>query len=279
MHNPYAFAGPPPRLVADWARRGAIGIVSPSYGTEKVSYGLAPAGHSFHKLLRLPLHRFEKQGTFWSHTPVVLDHAVELVHSFNDLPIGVRPFVVSFENELPRYLGEPKAWQMDKGYEMLAADRCRRILALSDAAASAMRTRLKARGLESLMNKVTVFRGTVLSVPADDGPARTPATGRPLKVLFVGRDAFGKGLLPTLDALDDCRALGADIEATIVCNFEPRHYISKGHPIDARALVERMQRMPGVTCSGARRTHAAHARRDPSRPAPEPRHPSPDALA
>lgn len=245
--SPYAFAGPPPRLVAGWARRGAVGIVSPSYGTEKVSYGLKPPGHSFHKLLRVPVQRFEKRGTFWAHTPIVLDHPVELVHSFNDLPIGVRPFVVSFENELPRYLGEPKPWQMERGHEMLASDRCRRILALSDAAAAAMRMRLRQRGLESLMDKVTVFRGTVLSVPESDGTRREPATGRPLKVLFVGRDAFGKGLLPTLDALDDCRAQGADIEATIVCNFEPRHYISKGWPIDDKALVARMQAMPGIT--------------------------------
>lgn len=243
--NPYAFAGPPKRLTAAWKRRGAVGVVAPSYGTEKVSYGLKPPGHSFHKVTRLPVHRLEKQGTFWHNTPVVLDHPVELVHTFNDLPCGVRPFVVSFENELPRYLGNVKPWQFDLGFRLLESDRCRKILALSHAAAAALGKRLTERGLQSVMDKICVFRGTVLSVPEDD--ARPDPQGRPLRVLFVGRDAFGKGLLPALDALDDCRAKGAAIEATIVCNFEYRRYISKGYPIDAARVVERMKGLPGVS--------------------------------
>ena len=244
MTNPFSFAVAPKRLTAAWKRRGAVGIVAPSYGTEKVSYGLSPCGFSFHKVTRLPVHRLEKQGTFWHNTPLVWDAPVELVHTFNELPCGVRPFVVSFENELPRYLGNPKSWQLDIGLRMLEGERCRRILALSQAAANALGQRLAEHGLQSVMDKVCVFRGAVLS--ASEGDLRPARRGRSLRALFVGRDAFGKGLLPTLDALDDCRAQGAEIDATIVCNFEARRYISKGYPIDAARLVERMHAMPGV---------------------------------
>ncbi len=90
-----SFAAPPSRLLMAWRRPGAIGIVAPGYGTEKVSYGLRPSGYSFHKVLRLPVHRFERHGTFWNHTPLLLDHPVELVHTFNELPYGMRPFVVT----------------------------------------------------------------------------------------------------------------------------------------------------------------------------------------
>ena len=245
--NPFASTDAPARLLGSWKMDHAIGVVAPSYGTEKVSYGLAPPGYTFHKLLRVPLHRFEKHGTFWHTTPLLLDHPVELVHTFNELPLGLRPFVVSFENELPRYLGEPPAWQVDFGYARLESVRCRSILALSDAAAMGLRNRLVERGLGSVAAKVCVFRGAVLRAPAAEADESRRGGVDPLRVLFVGRDAFGKGLLPTLDAIDACRAQGAAIETTVVCNFELRHYISKGRDADSSQTLQRMRAMPGLT--------------------------------
>lgn len=246
MH-PFAFAKPPQRLIGDWNRAGAIGIVAPSYGTEKISYGVGPPGYTFHKVTRLPLHRLERENTFWLNTPIVLDYPVELVHTFNELPIGIRPFVLSFEMELPRYLGKPSAWQLDLGFNILESNRCRRILALSDAAAGHLRGQLVPRGLEGLMKKVKVFRGTVLTPPKTSQPDRANPRERPLKLLFVGRDAFRKGLIPTLDALDDCIENSLKFEATIVCDFDPHSYTNKKFSIDAEALIQRVKRMPGVT--------------------------------
>lgn len=250
--NPFAAHAAPARQFVGWNRRGSVGIVAPSYGSEKVSYGLMPHGYTFRQLLRIPLQRLETQGTFWHTTPLLLDHPVELVHTFNELPLGVRPFVVSFENELPRYLGEPPPWQLNRGYSLLASSRCRRIMALSEAAAAGLRARLLERGLGSVIDKVCVFRGTIVGTPgaaARSGgmnPEPGPRVPGPLRVLFVGRDAFGKGLLPTLDAIDACRAQGAAIEATVVCNFELRHYISKGRDADTSHTVQRMRAMPGL---------------------------------
>lgn len=244
--NPFASAIAPGRMLGAWKKRCAIGVVAPSYGTEKVSYGLAPPGYTFHKLWRLPLQRLEACGTFWQTTPLLLDYPVELIHTFNDLPLGLRPFVVSFENELPRYLGEPPSWQLDFGFARLEGPHCRRILALSEAAANGMRARLVERGLDAVAAKVSVFRGTVLRPPTMALDAwRSRAVG-PLRVLFVGRDAFGKGLLPTLDAIDACRAQGAAIAATVVCSFEPRNYISKGRDTEPGRTLERMRAMPNL---------------------------------
>jgi glycosyltransferase involved in cell wall biosynthesis len=221
--------------------------VSPSYGAEKVSYGVGPQGYTFRKLTRLPVHRLERQGTFLRMTPVLLDYPVELVHTFNELPIGIRPFVVSFENELPRFLGRPTDWQVDFGHRLLASARCRRILALTDAAAKALRLRLGAIGLADVASKISVYRGMVTSPPIGDALVGDPRrTDGPLRVLFIGRDAFGKGLLPTLDALDACRAQGTAIEATVVCGFESRSYISKGNDPDQVAVIARMERTPGL---------------------------------
>lgn len=243
-----SFSTKPSRLLAAWRRKHAIGIVSPAYGSEKVSYGLRPHGYSFHKLYRVPIQRLEKSGTFWKCTPVLLDHPVELVHTFNELPMGVRPFIVSFENELPRYLGKVQPWQANVGHGLLESYRCRNILALSEIAARRVRHDLTAAGLREAAGKVSVFRGAVLSAPTfgEDAAAVAKAVS-PLRLLFVGRDPFGKGLLPLLDALDDCRTQGAAVQATIVCNFETRDYISKGRNPDMAALQARMQQNPGIT--------------------------------
>lgn len=246
--NAIAFSGQPSRLVGAWRRDRAVGIVSPSYGTEKVSYGLMPEAFTFHKLLRIPMQRFERRGTFWTNTPVLLDYPVELVHTFNELPYGIRPFVVSFENELPRYLGDVRPWQMRAGLDLLASDRCRRVLALSEIAARTLKRNLADLGVTEVAAKVSIFRGAVLSMPAvGEREAASRLDGGPLRVLFVGRDAFGKGLLPALDALDECLAQGASIEATVVCNFETRDYISKGRHVDTAALIHRMGRSPHIT--------------------------------
>lgn len=241
-----SFAAPPPRRIVGIRERNSIGIVAPAYGTEKVSYGLAPRGYSFHKLLRLPVHRLERKGTFWHNTPVLFDLPVELVHTFNELPCGLRPFVVSFENELPRYLGAPAPWQIDAGYALIASSRCRGVLALSQAAATGLRVRLAARGLRHLFDKVSVFRGSVLG-PPEEGTRRIRSAGDPLRVLFVGRDALRKGLLPTLDALDACAASGARIEATVVCDFADYGYIGTWTADDTAATLQRMRAMPGLT--------------------------------
>lgn len=244
-----SFSTTPSRLLGAWKRKHAIGIVSSAYGSEKVSYGLRPYGYSFHKLYRVPIQRLEKTGTFWKFTPLLLDHPVELVHTFNELPMGMRPFIVSFENELPRYLGRVRSWQTDFGYELLGSRRCRNILALSEIAAGKVRHDLVAAGLSEAAGKVSVFRGAVSSAPTFEEEAKAAAvsTAAPLRVLFVGRDPFGKGLLPLLDALDDCRAQGASVQATIVCNFEMRDYISKGRNPDMAALLARMQRDSDIT--------------------------------
>lgn len=249
-----SFSGTPSRLIGSWKRHHAIGIVSPAYGTEKVSYGLKPVAFTFHKLMRIPMQRLERRGIFWKNTPVLLDYPVELVHTFNELPYGIRPFVVSFENELPRYFGEVRPWQTKAGLDLLASNRCRGIWALSEMAAQHLKRNLAKLGAAEIASKVSVFRGAVLSMPAM--AEREPRKeGDPLRVLFVGRDAFGKGLVPTLDAIDECRAQGAAIEATVVCGFETRDYISKGYNPDPAALIERMNR-------GA---HLSHHHRVPNR--------------
>lgn len=239
-HLKISSAGKLPRLFWSSMRKSAVGIISPSYGIEKVSYGLHPQNYSFHKLFRLPIQRMERNGTFLRNTPIIADHPVQLVHTFNEIPFGSRPFIVSFENELPRYLGYPKKWQIEAGMNMLASDRCKGILAISEIAAARLKRSLSEEGRSEISRKVAVFRGSVYS-PPQLALRSVPDSSNGLSLLFVGRDAFGKGLIPLLDAIDFCNKQGVSVRATIVCSFEDRDYISKGRSSDPRTLLKRIQ--------------------------------------
>src|SRR5437867_8429551 len=100
-----------------------VGVVAPHYNLERLSYLLPVPGYRFVTVKRLPLHRLEKRGSFWSHTPLLLDRSLPLIHTWNLLPVNARRFVVSFELELPRYLGKPRAWQMSVGRRLLSSER------------------------------------------------------------------------------------------------------------------------------------------------------------
>lgn len=239
-HLKISSSGKLPRLFWSSMRQRAIGIVSPSYGIEKVSYGLNPRNYSFHKLYRLPIQRLERHGTFLRNTPVIADHSVQLVHTLNEIPLGSRPFIVSFENELPRYLDHPKKWQIETGMNILASDRCRSILAISEIAAARLIRSLDEEGRAEISRKVSVFRGAVYS-PLKLAVRRSSSTSNELQLLFVGRDSFGKGLIPLLDAIDFCNMQGVSVKATIICSFENRDYISKGRNLDPKILLERIQ--------------------------------------
>ena len=103
--------------------------------------------------------------------------------------------------------------------------------------------------MRDVTKKVGVFRGCVLAPPSAGAHAakRARSPTDPLRVLFVGRDALRKGLPPTLDALEACRAHGVHVEATIVCDFDAHSYIGTWTAADTQRTVARLRGMPGVT--------------------------------
>lgn len=240
---------PPPRqlgLLPDADTRRRIGLVSAGYGAEKVSYSLPLEHYEFRQLYRLPLQRLLRGGTFWRETPVVIDGAVALLHTFNEIPIGRRPFVISFENELPRYFPRPTPWQASLALRVLRSRRCRRLLALSETAARVARERFVARGAGDVAAKVSVFRGGLVA-PPENPPAREPLGNRPLRLLFVGADALRKGLVPALVAVERCRDDGLDVELTVVSkiNRGPT-YTHREYTPSADALEARLAELPFV---------------------------------
>ncbi len=122
---------------------------------------------------------------------------------------------------------------------------------MSQAASDAFKASATAAGFPNLQEKVSVFRGSVLPfaavrlVPSGGAGNETPDV--PLKVLFVGRDAYRKGLLPALDALDDCVRLGCNVHATIVSDFGGPTYVGGDNAPDAAVFRERLRGKAHIT--------------------------------
>lgn len=225
--------------------RRMVGVVAPNYGLEHVSYLMTLPEYRHVRVHRLPLHRLERRGTFWSMTPVVVGARVPLVHTFNMLPATGPPFVMTFEMEIPYYLGAPRDWQHRLAHRIMASDRCRGLLSFSETAATLARTKFTDLGLPGIAGKIEVFRGGVLPSETDAPPDYSGA-GAPLRLLFVGADGIRKGLIPLLDAVEALQGRGADIALTVVSSLVPKSYVGGDAEPSVDAMRARLDR-PWVT--------------------------------
>ena len=205
-----------------------IGVLSPGYGSGHVVYGLDCKRYTHRTLATATLKRFDKTSTVFEFTPLVLDASVPLVHSFNAIPIN-KDFVVSFELELPRYLGSPTAAQVHRGMRMLASPRCKGLLGLSDFAYRFVRRRLERSGFAHVVDKMSVFRGAIAdpiasgAAPSSNG-TRPSFDEKPLSAILVGSDLFRKGGMHAIQAFENLRSQGLNIRLTLIGNFGTNCY-------------------------------------------------------
>ncbi|MBV1899654.1 MAG: glycosyltransferase family 4 protein [Cycloclasticus sp.] len=211
-----------------------VGIINPGYGYERVSYALSHDDFDFKRLYTLPLYKLLKaQTNFYRETPLVMDVGVDLLHTWNSLPLCRKPFIVSYECELPRYLGNVKPWQLNFGKKILRSNRCRKILALSEAAKNRLTLSLTEPDDDKIINKIDVFRGGV-SLPIS--PKETYSTTGPLNLLFVGTDAMRKGIVPLFYACEELIRQGLDIKLTFIGGFSEACYVYGEHLPDIAKL-------------------------------------------
>ncbi len=195
-----------------------VGLIDPHYGLEKVSYAMKIPGYEYRKVKRVSMHRLDRKGSFWAYTPILWDRSVDLVHTFNMLPMNARRFVMSCEMELPRYLGVVQSWQQRMGHRLLASNSCRAILALSDIACRQGREKFESLGFPQISEKIQTFRGTISAPEAF--VARDRDSREPIRLLFVGRNALRKGIVPTINAIQILRDGGVDVRLTLVTTLD-----------------------------------------------------------
>lgn len=205
-----------------------VGIIYPGYGYERVSYALPVKEIEYRRVVAIPIHRLEREGTFYKNTPIILGQKVDLIHTWNTIPISNIPFVISFENEIPRYLGNVPNWQESLGLSILNSNRCLAILALSDIAATLAREKMLTLGYSGIAGKIKVFRGGV-NVGSLEGENDKSVSDikykRPLKILFVGGSIFPKGFVPAYMAIKNLIQKGANINLIVVGRFKDGGYV------------------------------------------------------
>jgi glycosyltransferase involved in cell wall biosynthesis len=203
-------------------------VIEPCYGSSHVIYGLETPRYEHRTLATLPLKLLDRRVTFFAFTPFILNMPVPLVHTWNALPINGE-FIVSFELELPRYLGGATDTQVRRGLNILNSDRCKRILPLSDFARRYAESRFSQLGLGHLVDKMTVFRGGVpdpLSAGAQMNTRfnRRSFVEKPLSAVVIGTQLFRKGGMYAIKAFERLRAAGADVRLTLIGDFERDSY-------------------------------------------------------
>ena len=209
-----------------------VGILFPGYGYERVSYALPVEGVSYKRIYSLPIHRFLNKTTFYRNTPIVLPSKVEVIHTWNAIPITTKPFIITFELEIPRYFGEIKNWQRRLGFWLLRSKRCKGIYALSETAAELARVSMIELGEHKIANKISAFRGGV-NLPVEELPSSISdqsvafSQNKPIKVIFIGGDAFRKGFAPAFNGLAKLVEKGVSIELTFIGRFMGESYALK----------------------------------------------------
>jgi glycosyltransferase involved in cell wall biosynthesis len=168
----------------------------------------------------LPLNRFSRslEGvTVFNPLP---PRRFDLVHAFNRIPLGRTPFVIGFESHLPRAFGLERTRYFEATRALLASDRCRRIVAISDYArrifvsqhaGSSHADRLFAK-LETRLPNTVVHGGARASV------AITP--GQPIRIVFVGAHFGRKGGCVAVRMAEKANRVGFPLQVEIVSSLQ-----------------------------------------------------------
>lgn len=119
----------------------------------------------------------------------------DLIHAFNRIPLGIKPYVIGFESHLPRVWGLENSGYERFLFARLLAARCRRIVAISHYAARNFREGL---AMAPMSHSARQALGAKLEVrlPNLDVPAEPPAAPHPASeftVTFVGGHFARKG--------------------------------------------------------------------------------------
>lgn len=174
---------------------------------------------------------------------------VDLYHSFNDICITKKKWVVTFETMLPRFLDLVNCHrQMQVNYlyhdivnqylRRLVAPNCLAIIAISNSAYKIQMQLLNSypEVKNSVLKKMSVIYPPQKKLV--DEVTITKKYYKPLKLMFVGRDFYLKGGSEIVIAIDELmlekKIKKEDIELTLVGNLNNRYNFNFGNYQDSK---------------------------------------------
>ena len=199
-----------------------IGVISPCYGLEKVSYGIEPGGYEFCKVDEIPLKKIFK-GDYYKNCPYLVPNTASLIHTFNKIPLSNHNFIMSFEMEIPRLFDVVSGDKYKKACDVLASDRCKGLYSLSEIAAKQAIDKFSKSGYSEIGQKISVFRG---SVDFFDASRFDQSEGEKIKLLFIGNDIVRKGLIAACRAVEKLNKVNDIYTLDIISNLSTKSYVN-----------------------------------------------------
>jgi glycosyltransferase involved in cell wall biosynthesis len=176
----------------------------------------------------------------------------DLIHAFNRIPIGLVPFVIGFESHLPRVFGR-EDWKIFAILsKMLAAKRCRKIVAISQIARRQFLQQHAGRPwFEDVASKLVVRYPNILIPPQSDGLASSPPEA--INLVFVGNHFVRKGGLVALRVAQRADQMGLPIKVDIVSGLQAgaSSWIGPTRPGFLDEYRSLLDTLPNVTSHGS----------------------------
>lgn len=157
----------------------------------------------------------------------------DLLHFFNTVSLGRKPWVSTFETVLPRWDYE-YPWAIEAGLKIMARSACRRLIAISACTANFQRSVMGhyPRYAEVLDAKMTVVHPPQEVLIEDKSPVWANVT--PIRFAMVGALFFVKGGREVLRVFDRLLEEGLPLQLTIVSTLLYGDDESRSTPEDQR---------------------------------------------
>jgi len=168
----------------------------------------------------------------------VTPYKCEVLHLFNGVNFSSRPWVTSFETKVPR-LGGMTKYLEDIAVNRLADDSCRKLIALSDNAASIQKTYIENNYPDlagKIISKLVVIHPQQEIIDRDISDKINPK--EKLIFTFVGRQFFRKGGLEILNVFGKICDEYSYCELNIVSKLEPDVYATNTGEGDVKKVKE-----------------------------------------
>jgi glycosyltransferase involved in cell wall biosynthesis len=190
-------------------------------------------------IIRRPLTPFVRIGRWGDAVTFLPERRPDVIHSFNAVPLTSKPYLVTFEDYLPRTPEDRRiAWLEHVLQRLLVRRQCVRLLPISEYALRQFRWQNRQfRRLPELEAKTEVlYPGVHLR---RQSPKAFQGT---LRLVFVGNDFMRKGLPALARAHAKLRRRGVPIETTVVSTlrWSSQDYIG---PPDERIVDQEKRRL------------------------------------
>jgi glycosyltransferase involved in cell wall biosynthesis len=176
----------------------------------------------------------------------------DLVHAFNRIPIGRVPFIIGFESHLPRVFGR-EHWKIFAILsKMLAARRCRKIIAISQIARRQFLQQHTGRPwFDDVASKLIVRYPNILIPPQSDGLALSQTDA--IRLVFVGNHFVRKGGLVALRVAQRAHQIGFPLKVDIVSGLQAGtdSWIGPTRPGFLEEYRSLLDTLPNVTSHGS----------------------------